>query len=674
MQIKNFSFIVLVVCVLFFQLQIVVEEIAGNGNGGLPFLDVNVNPDTNEIIFTNNIRRQHQTSGTDEPLLKVLIKGIKIFPGQTRAGRIYINTSTENSSAMFITVSRSRLPADSSLREYTFTWTSAGEKFAYAICFPYVPLNTTIAKSTPHSGYWFSSSINEADGNSPFTLSSSWPMDADSFASHSETAFTLGATKMNILLEHLFFNTEGFALLLDDLHPWFIQRSVDQRSNKRHFCFSLRPSEEPYDQTYRESKTSHAEKYLNIKFRILMGKNIQTVHQAAVGGPFEYVKRPLTFDATFFKSFIWNFETLYKLTQKTITDSTSIEKIVTQLNINETIRSKNLPLLLVNFENIWHPFDDFLQYEETLFSQSFFNFFKTMSANKNVNFCLTISPWFPGKTNVQFENSSMKEAFFIKIEKLSENNVIFCKLAENKRLYHTEDELLYKYPQFQKTLLLEAMYYANGQRSFFSPFVSKSSRLATYTMLTVKSLNPNNLQQYLGQMLALSMAGYPLVAFNLQISGEKLPEYEELLMYLQLVIYTPALYLSVPYWLYKASPRGAIEKILKFSFNLYEVKLNLTQRWQQTGEPILRPMWYAAPDDPASWPLTDQFMLGPDIVVVPVIKSFQENNRKVYLPPGNWDLLIDGDTAKNFNIFDRPEFRQIDVVATSLYCFVRVVE
>jgi alpha-D-xyloside xylohydrolase len=48
----------------------------------------------------------------------------------------------------------------------------------------------------------------------------------------------------------------------------------------------------------------------------------------------------------------------------------------------------------------------------------------------------------------------------------------------------------------------------------------------------------------------------------------------------------------------------------------------------------LRTLFFEFPDDPASWTIEDQYMLGHDLLVAPLFSS--ETSRGVYLPPGHW--------------------------------------
>ena len=49
----------------------------------------------------------------------------------------------------------------------------------------------------------------------------------------------------------------------------------------------------------------------------------------------------------------------------------------------------------------------------------------------------------------------------------------------------------------------------------------------------------------------------------------------------------------------------------------------------------MRPLWYVSPDDAHTYSIRDQFALGNDLVVAPVLVQGQKE-RTVYLPQGNW--------------------------------------
>ncbi len=59
--------------------------------------------------------------------------------------------------------------------------------------------------------------------------------------------------------------------------------------------------------------------------------------------------------------------------------------------------------------------------------------------------------------------------------------------------------------------------------------------------------------------------------------------------------------------------------------------------WQatETGAPILRPLLYHFPQDPHTYALADQVMLGPTLMAAPILRSGM-THRGVYLPAGSW--------------------------------------
>ena len=63
--------------------------------------------------------------------------------------------------------------------------------------------------------------------------------------------------------------------------------------------------------------------------------------------------------------------------------------------------------------------------------------------------------------------------------------------------------------------------------------------------------------------------------------------------------------------------------------------ISLAKQRVQTGSPIIRPLWYVSPDDAKTYHIDDQYMLGDDILVAPIL-VVNQRERQVYLPTGNW--------------------------------------
>ncbi|WP_375569729.1 TIM-barrel domain-containing protein [Ahrensia marina] len=56
-----------------------------------------------------------------------------------------------------------------------------------------------------------------------------------------------------------------------------------------------------------------------------------------------------------------------------------------------------------------------------------------------------------------------------------------------------------------------------------------------------------------------------------------------------------------------------------------------------TGTPVMRPLLFGFPDDPSCWTQDDSYLLGPDLLVAPILEA-DATSREVYLPKGtDWE-------------------------------------
>ncbi len=62
---------------------------------------------------------------------------------------------------------------------------------------------------------------------------------------------------------------------------------------------------------------------------------------------------------------------------------------------------------------------------------------------------------------------------------------------------------------------------------------------------------------------------------------------------------------------------------------------SLFRETAQTGLPIMRPLVLEYPEDEMTHHLSDEFLVGRDVLVAPVYRA-GESSRKVYFPRGNW--------------------------------------
>lgn len=92
--------------------------------------------------------------------------------------------------------------------------------------------------------------------------------------------------------------------------------------------------------------------------------------------------------------------------------------------------------------------------------------------------------------------------------------------------------------------------------------------------------------------------------------------------------------------------------------------MRLWREGQRTGLPIARPLWLAYPGDPDAAKQDQQWMLGPDVLVAPVVEQ-GATSRTVYFPAGCWQQPDTGDR------FDGPAHSEVEVPLTRLPYFFR---
>lgn len=88
-------------------------------------------------------------------------------------------------------------------------------------------------------------------------------------------------------------------------------------------------------------------------------------------------------------------------------------------------------------------------------------------------------------------------------------------------------------------------------------------------------------------------------------------------------------------WSFGAPVFGVLRRYAALRERLRPYVAGLMRAAHETGDPLMRPMFYDHPDDPECWRLDDQYMFGPDLLVAPVTTAGQ-SERDVYLPAGQW--------------------------------------
>ena len=153
------------------------------------------------------------------------------------------------------------------------------------------------------------------------------------------------------------------------------------------------------------------------------------------------------------------------------------------------------------------------------------------------------------------------------------------------------------------------------------------------------------LKNIIPEVLTVGMLGYPfLISDGIDIRhlmGSKdgeLPSEELFIRWMQLSTFFPAMKYTVKPWHYGEDAINASKNLTKFHQDtIIDLIISMKQSIL-SGEPILRPMWWADPKDETTFTINDQFLVGDDMIVAPVLCEGKGGvaERSVYFPKGIW--------------------------------------
>lgn len=155
------------------------------------------------------------------------------------------------------------------------------------------------------------------------------------------------------------------------------------------------------------------------------------------------------------------------------------------------------------------------------------------------------------------------------------------------------------------------------------------------------------LRSLIPAVLTVSMLGYPFILPDM-IGGNAVPERtagrqdgpgperELYVRWLEVAAFMPAMQFSIPPWQYDAEVVAIAHKFAALRASLVApLLLELAGEITDTGDPIVRPLWWIAPGDETAHRIDSQFLIGDTLLVAPVLEPGKQE-RDVYLPAGKW--------------------------------------
>ncbi|AIF44583.1 glycoside hydrolase family 31 protein [Virgibacillus sp. SK37] len=272
-----------------------------------------------------------------------------------------------------------------------------------------------------------------------------------------------------------------------------------------------------------------------------------------------------------------------------------------------------------------------------------------------------ITEWWNGYSAVlDFSNPSTALWLKQQLDQLCDIGVDGFKFDGGDSTYYQEDNVTYGNVTPDEQSLLWAKF--GAQYSFNEYRVSaKAGGMSLLQRLCDKqhSWEENGIKSLIPNSLLQGITGHPFCSPDMIGGGEYLDfeEMEDAALDTELFIRHSEIACLMPAMQFSAAPYRVLnnedfKKILlsiEIRKNYQSVIEQLVLHAKESGEPIIRYMTYEFPSEPVQ-KITDQFMLGSNILVAP-ITSKGEEGRKVYVPQGSWqyrDKVMDSEGSYHY--------------------------
>ncbi|XP_044741376.1 myogenesis-regulating glycosidase-like isoform X2 [Chrysoperla carnea] len=172
----------------------------------------------------------------------------------------------------------------------------------------------------------------------------------------------------------------------------------------------------------------------------------------------------------------------------------------------------------------------------------------------------------------------------------------------------------------------------------------KSQELPIFVRIVDKDTRwgfENGLRTLITTLLQMNLAGYPLVLPDMvggNLYGNDTITGELFIRWLQANTFMPSVQFSLVPWDFKDEKidvLGISQKFVKLHAEYTPVIIEEAKTAIKEGIPLNAPVWWVAPEDPQTYRINDQFLLGDKILAAPVVVEGAVK-RDVYLPSGKW--------------------------------------
>lgn len=157
----------------------------------------------------------------------------------------------------------------------------------------------------------------------------------------------------------------------------------------------------------------------------------------------------------------------------------------------------------------------------------------------------------------------------------------------------------------------------------------------------------NSFASIIPGIFTFGILGYPFVLPDM-IGGNaydgRFPEPELFVRWIQLNTFLPSMQLSITPWDERFNDTNIDVVSISRNFtelhaNISDVLIKFANLSVETGEPIIRPLWWIDPLNETALTCEDEFLVGDEYLVAPIMEK-GSRSRDIYIPTGSWlDML-----------------------------------
>ncbi|MGD8848829.1 MAG: glycoside hydrolase family 31 protein [Anaerolineales bacterium] len=174
----------------------------------------------------------------------------------------------------------------------------------------------------------------------------------------------------------------------------------------------------------------------------------------------------------------------------------------------------------------------------------------------------------------------------------------------------------------------------------------------------------------LNLILGMGLSGIPYTGSDIGgFSGEPSPEL--MLRWMQLAMFTPFFRIhsaltspSREPWRFDQPYFNALRQSLQLRYRMMPYLYTLAWKTSKTGNPIVRPFFWTDPSNPDYWDISDQFFLGSELLVAPILNE-GVSQREILIPGGTWYSFWDD------SVIEGPAWFSAEVSLETIPVFVR---